>query len=283
MRFKISHTSEYNYSKDVFFEPHYFRFKPKTTPHSFVKDFSISFEPEPSGFSEQIDIENNHLMLCWFDGLHHQLRITANSVVETDEYNPFNFLVHPSEFLQMPFAYGGKTRQLLKPSLQTAGLSEPMIKYSNKLLNESDKKSIDFLLLLTKEIHRSFSLVTRETGNSLEPDITFKRKQGSCRDLSWMQIHMLRNLGIASRFVSGYLYIDSPDPEFELHAWVEAYLPGAGWIGLDPSHGMLTSHFHIPVASSAYHENTMPVSGSVRGSANSTLKNDLIISQETYA
>ncbi len=279
MRFEISHTSEYIYSKDVFFEPHYFRFKPKTTPHSFVKHFSISFEPEPSGFSEQIDIENNYLMLCCFDGLHHQLRITANSVVETDEYNPFTFC-SSLQFLQMPFAYV-KTRQLLKPSLQTAGLSEPMIKYSTKLLNESDKKSIDFLLLLTKEIHRSFILVTRESGNSLEPDITFKRKHGSCRDLSWMQIHMLRNLGIASRFVSGYLYIDSPNPEFELHAWVEAYLPGAGWIGLDPSHGMLTSHFYIPVASSAFHENTMPVSGSVRGSATSTLKNELKISMES--
>ena len=192
-------------------------------------------------------------------------------------------MVHPSEFLRMPFAYGDKTKQLLKPSLQAPGLSESMIEYTNKILSESDHQSIDFLLLLTKEIHKTFSLETRETGNPLEPDLTFKLKEGSCRDLSWMQIHILRHFGIASRFVSGYLYIDSANPEFELHAWVEAYFPGAGWIGLDPSHGMLTNHFHIPVASSAFYENTMPVSGSVRGSAKSTLKNELKISLETKA
>ena len=120
-------------------------------------------------------------------------------------------------------------------------------------------------------------------GRPYHPNKLFQLKSGSCRDLAWMQIQLLRNLGFAGRFVSGYFYLDAENPEFELHAWLEVFIPGAGWIGLDPSHGMLAGDAHIPVASSSNYENTMPVSGSVRGSANSTLKNDLIISQETYA
>jgi len=219
--------------------------------------------------------------MCWFDEAHHQLKITSNSVVVAEEYNPFNFLVHPPQFLRIPFVYDAKIYQLLKPSLQPIGLSEPMIRYTQKILRNTDNQSIDFLSQLTREIHETFSLKTRETGNPLEPDMTFRSREGSCRDLSWMQIHILRHLGIASRFVSGYFYINGSDPEFELHAWVEAYIPGAGWIGLDPSHGMFTNHFHIPVASSAFYENTMPVSGSVRGSAVSKLENALHISLDS--
>lgn len=93
-----------------------------------------------------------------------------------------------------------------------------------------------------------------------------------------MQIHMLRFVGIAARFVSGYYYLDSKNPEFELHAWVEVFLPGAGWIEFDPGHGMLTGWYHIPLASSSFYENTMPVSGSIRGDVTSKLENTLKIS-----
>lgn len=96
-----------------------------------------------------------------------------------------------------------------------------------------------------------------------------------------MQIHMLRSCGFASRFVSGYYYLNIEDPVFELHAWVEVYMPGAGWIGLDPVHGVLTGCYHFPVASSAYYEYTMPVSGTVRGNARSSLSHEVKISLVT--
>ena len=93
-----------------------------------------------------------------------------------------------------------------------------------------------------------------------------------------MQIQLLRNMGIASRFVSGYYYLITDDePEFELHAWTEVFLPGAGWIGLDPSNGMFTSDGHIPVIGSTTYENAMPVTGSIRGDANSKLSTELQI------
>lgn len=278
MHFEISHTTEYNYSDEVFFEPHYFRFKPKSTSHMVLKDFNIQIEPEPSGLSEQTDAENNHNVFCWFDGTHQQLKIKSQSTVESQEYSPFNFLVHPSEYLRLPFEYKNKTKELLNPSLNSADISESMYCYIKAMQREYNYQSVDFLLGLTQKIHRDFNLKLRESGDPHQPDFTFKKKTGSCRDLAWMQIHMLRKLGIASRFVSGYYYVEVENPDFELHAWTEAFLPGAGWIGLDPSHGILTNVYHIPVASSAFYENTMPVSGTVRGDAKSELKNELFIS-----
>ena len=92
-----------------------------------------------------------------------------------------------------------------------------------------------------------------------------------------MEIHLLRKMGFAARFVSGYFYLPDVNPEFELHAWLEVFLPGAGWIGFDPTHGIIAGIHHIPIASSAHFENTMAVSGSVRGSASSTLHTNLAI------
>ena len=278
MVFEISHVTEYTYSDEVFFEPHFLRFKPKNTPYSYIKDFSIKIDPEPSGLSEQIDIENNHKLLCWIESTHYQLRITAKSFVEVREYNPFDFLVHPPEYLNIPFQYEMNTEQLLNPSLKTSTLPATLNDFINELLLKSNHQSITLLTELTKRIHEEFVLETRETGKPHNAGFTFEKKKGSCRDLAWMQIQMLRHIGIASRFVSGYYYIDNVNPEYELHAWVEAYLPGAGWIGFDPSHGILTNSYHIPVASSAFYENTMPISGTVRGSAKAKMKNELQIS-----
>lgn len=277
MKFKISHTTEYSYSDSVFFEPHYFRFKPKVSTYSSIIDFELKIKPDPVGYSEQIDIENNSIRLSWFEGLHQKLRIEVDTVFEVSEYNPFNFLVHPPEYLNIPFKYSERTNELLKPSLQTGSLPKTMKDFINELLVNTNNQSINFLLELTRHIHKEFVLENRETGEPHKTAYTFEQKKGSCRDLAWMQIHLLRHLGIGARFVSGYFYLDSDNPEFELHAWLEAFLPGAGWIGFDPSHGIITGSYHIPLASSAFFENTMPVSGTVRGNALSTMEYDLKI------
>ncbi|MGD1839980.1 MAG: transglutaminase N-terminal domain-containing protein [Thermonemataceae bacterium] len=282
MIFKISHITEYSYSDKVFFEPHIFRFKPKHTPHLTLKDFTINIAPEASGFSEQTDIENNHNLFCWFDETHTKLKINAYSLVEAQENNPFNFLVHPPEYLQIPFDYDNNTNQLLKPSLIADDLSKEVTAYLKGILSDTNHRSVDFLVELTKNIHQDFTLESRETGNPYDPNYTFKKKVGSCRDLAWMQIHMLRYLGIATRFVSGYYFVEVENPTYELHAWVEVYLPGAGWIGLDPGHGILTSTHHIPVASSAFYTYTMPVSGIVRGNPEATLKHELKIDRQPF-
>ena len=278
MKLQIEHITEYSYSNPVFFEPHYLRFKPKVTPHSNLIEFNLKIDPEPTGFSELIDIENNHIGFCWFEDTHQKLKFSINTIINVIEYNPFNFLIHPSEYLKLPFQYDNQTEPLLKPSLQIGYLSEEMKNLLKWLLEKSNYQTTAFLLELTRQIHNEFVVETREIGEPYDPCLTFLQKRGSCRDLAWMQIHFLRHIGIAARFVSGYFYLNSTDPEFELHAWVEAFLPGAGWVGFDPSNGILTGCFHVPLASSAFFENTMPVSGSTRGEAKSKLENELKIS-----
>jgi transglutaminase-like putative cysteine protease len=275
MKLKIVHTTDYSYADKVFFEPHYLRFKPKLSTHFSVSDFSIAVEPNPAGMSEQIDCENNHMFLCWFEGTHKNLKIETEILVDVREFNPFNFLIYPPEYAKLPFDYDKKTKKLLKPALKTGSLTEPMKQFLENVITETDHQTVPFLTELTKQVHQNFNVENRETGAPHRPEYTFSEKKGSCRDLAWMQIHLLRSLGIASRFASGYLYLDGNDPSFELHAWVEVYIPGAGWRGFDPSHGLLAGQYHIPVASSSFFSNTMPVSGTIRGSAKNKLSSQL--------
>jgi transglutaminase-like putative cysteine protease len=139
------------------------------------------------------------------------------------------------------------------------------------LLVESDNETVAFLVALTRQIHRDFILEVRPVGDTLYALTTFNLKRGACRDLAWMQVQMLRAKGIAARFVSGYLYLPDSEGQHDLHAWVEAYLPGAGWLAFDPSHGVVCGSSYVPVSSSFHFENTMAVSGTIRGNAQTEL------------
>jgi transglutaminase-like putative cysteine protease len=124
--------------------------------------------------------------------------------------------------------------------------------------------------------------IIREEEDLWAADNTFRFQKGSCRDLAWMQMNMLGSLGLASRFVSGYAFNPEVASGHELHAWLQTYLPGAGWIGLDPSLGLLTNQLYVPLA---YHPDpiqTLPVQGSYGGGAKSKLETDVIISQIAF-
>nr|WP_233164307.1 transglutaminase family protein [Snuella sedimenti] len=177
----------------------------------------------------------------------------------------------------MPFEYFERQRKLLYGSLLKKAISEDLLDYGNSILKEANFNTVSYLTALTKQIHADFSIVHREVGAPFAPNRTFKHKKGSCRDLAWMQINLLRKQSIAARFVSGYYYFEMDEPHYELHAWVDVFLPGAGWLGLDPSYGVLTGNTHFPLAVSAIPESTMPVSGVIRGSAKSKLTTQLSI------
>ncbi len=277
MKLKIVHETEYTFNAEVFFEPHFLRFKPMVTPNIEVESFQLQITPLPTGLSEQIDAENNLIHHSWFDGVHKILSVRAESTVKIKEHNPFNFILYPTSFFELPFTYHDPLNELLRPSLHVAGLSKELIHYGEKIKKESNFNTVQFITNLTKQIHSDFIVETREVGTPYDAYKTFELKKASCRDLSWMQIQLLRHMGIAARFVSGYFFIQLEHPDFELHAWVEAFLPGAGWIGFDPSNGILTGEAHIPIATSAVSENTMPVTGSIRGDASSELATSLVI------
>ncbi|MDA0194954.1 MAG: transglutaminase family protein [Bacteroidetes bacterium] len=277
MRLKIFHETIYQFGSDVFLEPHFLRFKPKITANNNLEFYSLDVSPNPAGLSEQRDAESNLIHFCWFNGMTDKLTIRSESIVEVHEHNPFNFFISPINYSDLPFTYSAHLHDTLQSALRVAKINDPLIEYGNGILKDSNNKTIDFLTNLTKRIHSDFVIETRLIGEPYPADKTFSLKIGSCRDVSWMQIQLLRHLGIASRFVSGYFYIDEEEMEFELHGWIEVFLPGAGWIGFDPSHGILAGSAHIPVCSGAYYESTMPVTGTTRGSAESSLHSDLTI------
>ena len=271
MKLRIIHETEYQFTSEVFLEPHYLRLKPRTAPHNRLESFMLAITPGPAGLSHQSDEEENLVHFCWFEGMTRSLSIRTESVVITEPYNPFNFIIHPAIFSQLPFEYADHQKKLLEPDLNHPALSNLLIGYGSKIADRSSYNTITFLTDLTRQIHDDFVLEYREVGFPHQPNEAFALKQGSCRDIAWMQINLLRSMGIAARFVSGYYYFEMEKPQFELHAWLEAFLPGAGWVGFDPSHGIIAGPTHIPIVSSSNYENTMPVTGTIRGDAGASL------------
>ena len=277
MKFKIIHQTEYVFDSEVFLDPHYLRFMPRQTPCITVENFSMSVVSKPIGHKRIRDEENNTVDFYWFDGMTKKLTIKAESTLEIKPFNPFDFILYPPQFNEVPFEYFEPRKRLLYASLQRKPISDELLDYGESLLKASNYNTVTYLTALTKQIRNDFTVVYRQVGAPFSPNRTFKHKKGSCRDLTWMQINLLRKQGIAARFVSGYYYYEMDEPKYELHAWVDVFLPGAGWVGFDPSYGMLTCNTHFPVAVSANPENTMPVSGGIRGSATSKLITKLSI------
>jgi len=274
---KIVHETEYLFTEEVFLEPHYLRFKPKSTPHGKLNDFKLSIFPTPTGVAHHFDEEGNLIHFCWFDGMTKSLQIRSESQLITEKYNPLDFLVYPTDFLAIPFSYNKSKKSILQSDLIFENLSDSLIQYGNKVADDSNFNTVQFLVNLTRKIHTDFVVEYREEGPPHQPNEAFELKRGSCRDLTWMQINLLRQMGVAARFVSGYFYFSLDDKAFELHAWLEVFIPGAGWVGFDPSHGMVAGSSHIPIVSSSNYENTLPVTGTIRGKGSSTLQTNVSI------
>jgi transglutaminase-like putative cysteine protease len=278
-KLKIVHETIYEFNEEVFIEPHYLRFKPRVTPYNKLESADFKIFPSPVGLSEQSDAENNLVHFCWFDGLHKQLIVHMESVVALRGNNPFDFIVFPETYVELPLDYSYQLKHTLHAALGCTKIDQALVDFGNNILQKSAYKTLDFITSLTNQIHADFILESRTQGEPFEADKTFRLKKGSCRDLSWMQIKLLRHLGIAARFVSGYYFVESEDAIHELHGWVEVFLPGAGWVGFDPSNGIIAGSSHIPICSSAHYQNTMPITGSFRGGADSTMVTSLSIEE----
>jgi transglutaminase-like putative cysteine protease len=176
------------------------------------------------------------------------------------------------------FRYSPDEEVLLYASLQAR--TEPELReFADRIFASTPDNPIAYLNTLTAEIHGEWSHIIREEENLWTPQATFEARKGSCRDLSWMLIHMLRMQGLAARFVSGYAFNPELDEGNELHAWVETYLPGAGWLGLDPSLGLFADQNYIPLATSSFAQRTLPVHGNYGGTAGARLRTEVNIQQ----
>ncbi|XOV94003.1 MAG: transglutaminase domain-containing protein [Bacteroidota bacterium] len=269
MKLKITHQTTYRYSDKVFVEPQHLYFYPLPRNYLTLHNFELKIDPASSGLAQRIDAEDNLYHQCWFNDMQDKIIITALIEVESEEINPFNFLLEESA--KTPHT------KALDIFLEKEKLSGEAKNWTIELMEAGDDNLITFLTYLNKEINNNWDHETRYEADLMDPVTCFDLKRGSCRDLSWMMINILRNQNIPARFVSGYAFNAELGGGHELHAWIEAWVPGAGWVAFDPSAGLLATNSYIPVVSSYHPSNTFPVQGSYRGSAIADLTFDVKI------
>jgi len=274
MNILLDHQTVYTFSNPVFLEPHILKFKPRQDPRQQLKNFEIKILPEPVGRHEFLDEYDNQSELVWFNGEHPKLTIETKSNLEIFEVNPFGFLIFPFENNQMPIHYSSSDslNKYLKISVDQTNTHV----YAKQLMNDFGSNTMDFLLAVTKKLHEEIEKTVRHSGPPHPPDRTISDREGSCRDLAVLEMVILRKAGFATRFVSGYKFNDEEE-NHELHAWVEVYIPGPGWMGFDPSTGLSTAGNYIAVSSSFSPADTMPVSGTFRRNAESDMQSKIWI------
>jgi len=217
------------------------------------------------------DAAGNPVARLLFPAPSDHLEIDVLFAADLTPINPFNFLVDP-QAERFPFRYPETARPDLAPFLENREDGERLrdwLRTLESLEKPDGKPTADLLVRITQRVRQAIAYVTRPEQGVQSCEETLGLANGSCRDSSWLLVQVLRHLGVAARFVSGYLIQlagapDGPDADSaDLHAWAEAYLPGAGWIGLDPTSGLLTAECHLPVARASVPALAAPVTGTV--------------------
>jgi uncharacterized protein (DUF2126 family)/transglutaminase-like putative cysteine protease len=273
----LNHITHYTYDRLVNLAPHVVRLRP--APHSRTKVLSYSqrIEPAEHFINWQQDPFANYQARLVFPKPMREFKVTVDLVVEMAVYNPFDFFLEPYAET-VPFAYPASLQAELAPYLVLSELTPRLDAYletARGLLAQGDMRTIDFLVALNQKLQQDIAYTIRLEPGVQAPEDTLTKASGSCRDTGWLLVQMLRHLGMAARFVSGYLIQLTPDvksvdgpngPESDftdLHAWCEVFLPGAGWIGLDPTSGLLAGEGHIPLACTPQPSSAAPIDGAL--------------------
>jgi uncharacterized protein (DUF2126 family)/transglutaminase-like putative cysteine protease len=268
----IYHLTHYTYDKPVVLAPQIIRLKP--APHSKTKVLSHSLKVNPSNHfvNLQQDPYGNWLSRHVFPDPVTELKIEVDLVADMTVYNPFDFFVE-EQAETWPFQYPEELREDLSIYMRPQPAGPELAKFLASV-DRSPRNTVNFVTELNAHVQSRVGYIVRLETGVFEPEETLTKGIGSCRDSGWLLVEALRHLGFAARFVSGYLIqlkpdlvsLDGPpgtDHDFtDLHAWCEVYLPGAGWIGLDPTSGLLTGESHIPLAATPHYRNAAPISGS---------------------
>ena len=269
----VNHRTRYEYDRLVTLSPHVIRLRPAPHCRTPVPRYSLRIDPPDHFLNWQQDPHGNHLARAVFQTPAQRLRIEVDLVAELTAMNPFDFFLEPSAE-SFPFEYEPWLARDLRPYLETEPPG-PELRRFLAAVDTRARSTVDFLVTLNRDLERRVDYETRMEPGIRTCDDTLAGGRGSCRDSAWLLTQILRNLGLAARFVSGYLIELVPDvrpiegpagpsrDSGELHAWTETYLPGAGWVGLAPTSGLLAAEGHLPVAATAEPATAAPVSGSV--------------------
>lgn len=275
MLFQVTHITEFRYSHPVFLEPHRIQLRPRHDSCQRLLDFDMRVQPAPAGRSACIELDGNESDRLWFNGLQRMLAITTRFTVETLRTNPFDYILDPAG-LRLPMVYDKEVSSSLAPYRGRATSRGAVVDFAEAIAEEVDRETAPFLSILTKRIQERSELILRRHGDPWPPSRTLTKGRGSCRDLAVLMMDACRGMGLAARFVSGYQEADPAQTEIELHAWVEVYLPGAGWRGYDPTSGIAVSDRHVALAAAPKPSGASPTMGALRGdAATSTLYTEI--------
>ncbi len=259
MRLSITYHAEYRYEKPVSLSPQVIRLFPRDMLHARVESFR--FETDNSADVHwRRDLFDNQVARCFYPRELDTLVLTLKAGLEIKERNPFGFLLE-ARALSLPVQYDDRERRLLAAYFDGSAAVLP-----HALIPSDGLPTVEALLAMNHWIHKNIAYERREEGEAFTPEETLQRGRGACRDTAVLLAAAVRARGLAARLASGYLWESTSHPadrkaESALHAWTEVYLPGAGWLALDPSNGVLTDHHYLTAAVGVSPVDIAPVAG----------------------
>ena len=268
---EINHKTEYRFDRAIRLAPHTVRLRPAPHCRTPIRSYSLRIEPEQHFINWQQDPFGNFLARLVFPEKAKSLSVEVDVIAEIITINPFDFFVDEYAY-KYPFIYDPQLTKELSPYLELVD-DGPLLHQWLSGVDRSPRETVYFLVDLNRKLHEDLGYVIRMEPGIQTCEETLRLGKGSCRDTGWLLVQILRHLGLAARFVSGYLVqltadvksLDGPSgPEqdfTDLHAWAEVYVPGAGWIGLDPTSGLFAGEGHIPLACTPDPVSAAPITG----------------------
>lgn len=287
MFLRVTHVTRYDYSQPVSFAPHALYLRPRETPRQRLHGFDLTLTPTARRIATT-DAEDNALDWAHFESAARSttLEFRSEFLVETLDANPFDFFLKPTA-LAFPFHYDAAETFALGSCFTAPRGADPaqLRAWLAAHLPAPPTDTIAFVTALNTAVRAALSYSRRDEPGIQTPAETLVSGGGSCRDYAVFFIALCRQLGLAARFVSGYLH-EAPDPAVSnpsppaMHAWAEIYLPGAGWRGLDPTRGIFCDDHFVPVAHTALAENVNPIQGAFYGPTGVTSQLIAVLSVE---
>lgn len=273
IRVALHHQTRYEYDRLVTLGPQVVRLRPAVHCRTPVRSYSLKIQPEPHFLNWQQDPYGNFQARLVFPERTKHFQVEVDLIAEMTVINPFDFFI--DEYAEdFPFEYDEETLKQLRPFLLEKTTDPVFLEYAKQFETEGSR-TVDFLVRMNAQLQNDVDYLIRMEPGVQSPVETLTKGSGSCRDSAWLLVHLLRHYGLAARFVSGYLIQlvadqkplegpEGPTADFtDLHAWTEVYLPGAGWVGLDPTSGLFAGEGHLPLAATPAPSSAAPISGGV--------------------